>query len=448
VPSKSPEADYPIVNDLSDAPNWLILAAIFAGLGAMCWITFSREVFAPILELAVGDRWAILLQRPSVLWAAMGTLLLVVRTGLWIGYRPSASATPSEAPTMTVVIPAYNEGAMVQKSIESVVRAEYPQGSLEVFVVDDGSVDDTWRHIQWAAARHPGLVTPLRLPKNMGKRHALAEGIRRATGEVIVTIDSDSEIEPRALLALAGPFRDRRIGAVAGKVTVLNREEGIIPRMLAVRFVFAFDLLRAAQSTYRTVFCCPGALSAYRTAAVRPVLERWLNETFLGSSCTFGEDRAMTNLLLAAGYDTVYQRTAVVKTIVPTTYRKLCKMYIRWDRSYVREEIRYARIVWRRPPRAFLLSLFETVINNVRYPVSYASLGLLVLLVLAHPLVLVRVLFVIGLFASFNMLYYLRSERSPDFLYGVLYAYFAFFGLFWIFPYALVTVRARSWLTR
>jgi hyaluronan synthase len=69
-------------------------------------------------------------------------------------------------------------------------------------------------------------------------------------------------------------------------------------------------------------------------------------------------------------------------------------------------------------------------------------------LVVAHPLVLVRLLFVIGLFALFNMLYYLRSERSLEFLFGVLYAYFAFFGLFWIFPYAALTVRARSWLTR
>ena len=46
------------------------------------------------------------------------------------------------------------------------------------------------------------------------------------------------------------------------------------------------------------------------------------------------------------------------------------------------------------------------------------------------------------------MLYFLRSERSWDVIYGVFYSYYAFFALFWIFPYALLTVRARSWLTR
>ncbi len=338
---------------------------------------------------------------------------------------------------------------MVARAIDSVAAARYPRGRLEIFAVDDGSRDDTWEHIRRAADRHPGLVTAVRLPWNMGKRQALAAGFRRASGEVLVTIDSDSEIEPGALLALAGPFRDSRVGAVAGKVTVLNREQGLIPRMLAVRFILSFDFLRAVQSTYGTVYCCPGALTAYRGSAVRGLLERWLGETFLGVPCTFGEDRAMTNLILESGLDTVYQRTAVVRTLAPRSYAKLCRMYLRWDRSYVREEIRYARrVVWRRPLAARCVSLAETILSNLRYPVYYASLALLVALVPHHPLVLVRLSVVMGLFSAFNMLYYLRSERSGDFVYGVFYPYFALLTLFWIFPYAVLTVRARGWLTR
>lgn len=431
-----------------DLADWGLRVAILAGLVALAWYTLAADLFRPILQAAEANDWARLVRRPSVIWASMGLLLLSVRTLLWLRYRPAAPATMAEAPRLTVVIPAYNEGPMVAKSIDSVAAAHYPHDRLEIFAVDDGSRDDTWQHIRRAAARHPGLVVARRLPRNMGKRHALAEGIRRASGEVIVTIDSDSVIEPEALLSLAGPFRRARVGAVAGKVTVVNREQGLIPRMLAVRFILSFDLLRAAQSTYGTVYCCPGALTAYRASALLPLLDGWLHQTFLGAPCTFGEDRGMTNLLLEAGFDTVYQRTAVVKTIVPWTYGKLCRMYLRWNRSYVREEIRFARIVWRRPWRAMLMSLLETTITNLRYPVSYAVLGFLVVLVPSHPLVLVRLLFVMGLVSLFNMLYYLRSERSMDFLYGVLYAYFSFFALFWIFPYAVFTVRARGWLTR
>ena len=79
---------------------------------------------------------------------------------------------------------------------------------------------------------------------------------------------------------------------------------------------------------------------------------------------------------------------------------------------------------------------------------NYASLVLLGVLASEDPVVLLRFLLAVGLVSVFYSLYYLRSERSMDFLYGVLYSYFGVFLLFWIFPYAVFTVRARSWLTR
>jgi hyaluronan synthase len=173
-----------------------------------------------------------------------------------------------------------------------------------------------------------------------------------------------------------------------------------------------------------------------------------MEQTFLGSPCTFGEDRAMTNLILKSAYDTVYQRSAIVHTVVPMTYSKLCKMFIRWNRSYVREELRFLTIVWKRPVKTRVIALCDRIITNLRYPVHYMSLSLLALLVMHHPWMLARILVAIGLISLFNMTYYLCSERSPDFCYGVLYSYFAFVALSWIFPYAAFTVRARSWLTR
>jgi len=329
-----------------------------------------------------------------------------------------------------------------------VANALYPLERLEIFVVDDGSTDDTWQYISEAAARYPDLVMPVRLPKNGGKRAALATAFQKARGDVLVTLDSDSIIERGALLAIAGPFRNPRIGAVAGKVAVYNRKEGLIPRMLHVRYILSFDFLRAVESSYNNVYCCPGALTAYRASAVHAVLDRWLGQTFLGSRCTFGEDRAMTNMIFACGYDTVYQRTAVVHTVVPVTYLKMCKMFIRWDRSYVREELRFLTIVWKRPRTTRLIALCDRFVTNLRYPVQYASMTLMITLVAAHPHMLVRILLVVGLMSLLNTLYYLRSEQSPDFFYGIIFSYISMFTLFWIFPYAMCTVRARAWLTR
>lgn len=426
----------------------VLRSAIVLGLGLIVYLCVAADVFQPLVNAVERQGWNEIVVRPSTLWMLMGSLLLVFRTYLWFRYRPQAPAGDAEAPLLTVVIPAYNEGAMVAKSIDSVAAAHYPRERLEIIVVDDGSRDDTWTHIERAAARHAGLVTAVHFSRNRGKREALAEGFRRARGEVFVTIDSDSVIEAGTLLAMAGPFRNPRIGAVAGKVLVYNRRAGLIPRMLHARFLLSFDFLRAAQSTYGTVYCTPGALSAYRASVVREVLESWLGQKFLGVTVTYGEDRALTNFILDRGYDTVYQRNAVVHTVVPTSFKQLCKMFLRWDRSYIREELRFGRIVWRRPWRARLISVVDTTITNLRYPVGYASMVLLLVVAVTDPEVILRMLLVIGMMSFFYMLYALRSERSPDMLYGVLYGYVAFFGLSWITPYALLTLRARGWLTR
>ncbi len=431
-----------------DGWDYLVIAGIFASMFALAWAALATPLLQPLVDVARRQHWTMLWVRPTVIWITMGMLLLFLRTVLWLLYRPFAAVRAEEAPPLTVIIPAYNEGKRVEHAIASVAAAHYPHGRLQIIAVDDGSTDDTWHHIKSAALRLSGLVTAIRLPANLGKRGALAEGFRRATGEIIVTVDSDSVIERGALLTIAGPFRDRRVGAVAGKVAVHNRRAGLIPRMLHVRFILSFDYLRSAQSVFRTVYCCPGALAAYRASVVRQVLPAWERQQFLGAACTYGEDRALTNDILARGYDTVYQRSAVVHTIVPETYAKLCRMFLRWDRSYIREEFRFARIVWKRPLFSRVLALYESTITNLRYPVAYGSIALWTVNALTDPAALVRMLLAIMVVSLVYVLYYLRSERSWNFVFGILYAYFSFFALTWIFPYAALTVRARGWLTR
>ena len=424
----------------------LICASVVAGV--VYSLNFRHGALHPLAVAATHHRWAALALKPSLIWFSMAMVLLSLRTLLWFRYRAFPPADHQNAPRLTVIIPAYNEGAMVARTIESCATCNYPRDRLEIIVVDDGSKDDTWDHIESAARPYPGVVRPIRFASNQGKRAALCAGFEKASGELVVTVDSDSVIESDTLLAIAGPFRDPKIGAVGGKVAVFNRFAGFLPRMLHVRYVLSFDFLRRAQSTYGTVYCCPGALSAYRLDVVKKVLPKWRNQTFLGARCTFGEDRALTNDILALGYDAVYQSTAVVHTVVPQTYSKLCRMYLRWDRSYVREELRLARIVWSRRPVSLLLTVLEKTLTNLRYPISYITLAIVVALSVETPWVFVRMMIAVGVASAFSMLYFLRGERSWEFVYGIAYSYFALFTLFWIFPCAIMTVRSRSWLTR
>lgn len=163
-------------------------------------------------------------------------------------------------------------------------------------------------------------------PENKGKRHALYRGFKLGAGEVFVTIDSDSLIYVNTLRNLVSPFVvDKKCGAVAGNVKIQNAKDAIIPKMLNVSFAFSFGFIRAAQGQMKSVLCTPGALSAYRKAAVMDCLEEWIDQTFLGVKTDIGEDRAMTNMILKQGYNTLFQSNAHVATNIPETYGVLRK---------------------------------------------------------------------------------------------------------------------------
>lgn len=365
-------------------------------------------------------------------------------------YKPVASHDDARLPMLTVIVPAYNEGANVRVALESAVASDYPADRLEILAIDDGSKDDTWEHIQAVAAAHPGRITPIRQPKNGGKREALRTGFERAEGEMIVSVDSDSKIEPTALRAIVAPMiDDEEIAAVAGRVLVLNRDENWLTRILSARFFLTFDLARAAQSRAGAVLCTPGALSAYRKSAVDRVLESWSTQTFMGQPCTIAEDRALTTWLLRSGFRSVYQRTAVVRTIMPTTFSRMARMLIRWERGNLREDFVMLPLLftkWRDRDR--LWPALEIGFELLQYPVAWLSLGLLASRVIHEPMALVGIGVSLALGAVVQSLWILRSSRLADFVYGVQYALFAFVGLQWVFPYSLLTVRDGRWLTR
>jgi len=192
----------------------------------------------------------------------------------------------------------------------------------------------------------PAWFTPIRLPENRGKRVRARRGLARARGEIVVTVDSDSMIERQTLLAVAGPFRDPRVGAVAGKVAVHNRRANLIPRMLHVRFILSFDFLRSAQSVFRTVYLLPGALAAYRASVVRQVLSEWERQNLPRHAVHLRRGPRAHQPDPARGLRHVYQRTAVVHNRRARNLRQAVQdVPCAGDRSYIREEFRFARIV-------------------------------------------------------------------------------------------------------
>ena len=404
-----------------------------------------------VTSLFRGTAWGRVLIGGGAFFFCLFLAELIWRAALVFMYRPVRGFGDDVLPRCTVVVPAYNEGRQVLKTLESLAASNYPKDKVQLIAVDDGSADDTWTWIRKACQTLDRPVLAIRHLSNRGKRHALYTGFKKSTGEILITVDSDSTVKGDTLRNLVAPFlTDRKVGAVAGNVRVLNMDQGILPRMLDVIFVYSFDFMRASQSMVRTVMCTPGALSAYRKSAVSSLLREWRDQTFCGRPANIGEDRAMTNLILRAGYDVVFQQNAVVYTQVPVRYAPLCKMYLRWARSNVRETIAMTRFIFTPFRKGSKLGARLNLISELM-GLTKSQVFLLItwVLLLCHPSVFsLHVLFGVIISSSLSAILYAWKFGCFSSMLAFVYGFYFFISLVWIKPYALATAHKSGWLTR
>jgi hyaluronan synthase len=370
---------------------------------------------------------------------------------LYLGYKPIESVSDEQLPSCTVIVPAYNEGKQVWQTLLSLADSNFPEKKLQLIAIDDGSKDDTWYWIKKAKEQLGDRLAIYQQPQNKGKRHALYRGFKLATGEIFVTVDSDSIVKPDTLRNLVSPFvTNENCGAVAGNVHVLNKAKAIIPKMLNVSFIFNFEFMRSAQSKLGSVLCTPGALAAYRKDVVLECLPEWINQTFMGQPSDIGEDRAMTNMILKQGHEVLFQKNAYVLTNVPETYKGLYKMFIRWERSNVRENIEMAQFIFknfRNGSKTGARLLFLNQWLNIL--TVYPFIILMMVFVLTHPLMfLSSTLLSILMLSSFPVIFYAKKYNVTGSVWAYSYSILYAFGLFWVTPYSIATVKKGGWLTR
>ncbi len=431
---------------LKNCCRWVILGVI-AGLTVLvctqyylCWLAQTELTARFSLAATV-----------VILLCPLLYFLTIAICRYWF-YKETSLVDEAELPFCSVIVPAYNEGKGVFAALESICQNGYPADRLEIIAVNDGSIDDTLKYMNMAAEKYPHLIRVIDLNKNQGKRSALYQGIYAAKGDFIITIDSDSMLDKDALKYMIAPLvSNENVAAVSGNVKVANIANGIMPPMLDACFTFAFDFIRSGQSVFKRVFCTPGALSAYRKAALMPVLDEWLNQTFMGRPAGIGEDRALTNLLLREEHDIVMQRSAAIYTNVPETYQGLCKMLLRWERSNIRENFDMFKFIFKNfqftdVKRWFMLwTLFQYTLM-VMLPILliwfslynvYVTNGRILLSILAMSVLWSTIPATINMQRDFRLVW-------GSYIYGV----FNVFTLFWVIPYAFFTIGNSQWLTR
>ncbi len=387
---------------------------------------------------------------PSLLFVTLVYVGVVVSYGIAQGrYARQYLAKPPRPanlvwPSVDLVLPCYNEDPdVLAKCCDSVDHLEYP-GRLRFFLVDDGSsnreaLDPVYRRYQrrrhWTVMKRPRL----------GKREAQAAAIRRGIGELVVTIDSDTVLQPDALRKLVPAFAEDDVGAVTGDVRALNWDHNWLTRLLDERYRLLFEQERAAQSHVGAVLCCSGPFSAYRREAVKAVLKSYREQTFLGLPCITGDDIHLTNLVLAQKrYRSVYEPSAKAQTIVPTTLRRYARQQARWNRSFYRELLPTLRAIEGRAPYLLLdvtarlvlpMLLTVAIVLVWRQAADGRAMGGLLSLG------------VMGI-AGGGLLTRKTAQPRPNHAfvlwYGLIYALLLIPVRFW----ALATLRSNGWGTR
>jgi cellulose synthase/poly-beta-1,6-N-acetylglucosamine synthase-like glycosyltransferase/peptidoglycan/xylan/chitin deacetylase (PgdA/CDA1 family) len=315
-------------------------------------------------------------------------------------------ATEDYHPQVAVLIPAFNEAKVIARTIRSVLMSNYK--NLRIIVIDDGSTDDTYKIATEVYAKEiaDGRVTVL-TKANGGKAEALNFALEQTTEEIYVGIDADGVIAHDAITRLVPHFANPHIGAVAGNAKVGNRVN-LWTRWQALEYITSQNFERRALDLFDVVMVVPGAIGAWRTAAVKA-----------GGGYhpdTVAEDADLTMNLLEQGYAVIYEDQALAFTEAPMNANELARQRFRWSFGILQAVFKHRGAILRRRAMG-LFALPNILIFQILLP-------------LVSPLI--DLAFVVGIVHYFIDKHFHPDTTSTADLYKLL----TFFGAFLLIDFA------------
>jgi cellulose synthase/poly-beta-1,6-N-acetylglucosamine synthase-like glycosyltransferase len=306
----------------------------------------ARQRFAGtalVLTQQAADRAVAVLAVALVAASALTVIRLVLLVGSATVHRrrarrrpPSVRHGPGYLPDVSVVIPAYNEAAGIAATIRSMVTSRY-RGRIEVIVVDDGSSDGT-----------AAIARSLRIPyvrvisqPNSGKPGALNRGITEARSDILILVDGDTIFQADTIGRLIAPLAAADVGAVSGNTKVGNRR-GFLGGWQHLEYVMGFNLDRRLFDLLGTIPTVPGAIGAFRRAALAAVGGV--------STDTLAEDTDLTMALCRSPWRVVYAPDAIAWTEAPSSLRQLWRQRYRWSYGTMQAMWKNRRAVIERGP--------------------------------------------------------------------------------------------------
>jgi len=315
-------------------------------------------------------------------------------------------------PSVSILIPAFNEEENIQEAIEAADRASanYP-GPVSIVIGNDGSTDRTSavareaiRHLQHAS----GMVIDL---PHGGKSDALNGALQFATGEIIVRCDADTRIsETTGFAPAVGYFADPEVGGVQAQIRP-RQNEGWTRKMRAMEIAWQHLFVRPAAMGARAAEVLDGAFSLFRRKDVEE-LGGWLPWN--------GEDTELSIRLQRSGYRVCLAFEAIGYEDVPPNYRAIRKQRIRWTRGGIYANARHYPALFSAAPEFggfAVLFYYLLVLHAGARSLVYVYLGLLTVILgipgLLHAFYLLLVLLALR---AVPLTYYLVRMRRFDVL--------------------------------
>jgi cellulose synthase/poly-beta-1,6-N-acetylglucosamine synthase-like glycosyltransferase/spore germination protein YaaH/peptidoglycan/xylan/chitin deacetylase (PgdA/CDA1 family) len=291
-----------------------------------------------------------------------GRLIFIGAAAVYDRLRERILGRPAEVasykPKVAVLIPAYNEEKVIERTVRAALNSNYP--NLRVIVIDDGSKDRTLEVARAAFAKEErtGQVVILGKP-NSGKAEALNYGIEHIQdAEIFVGIDADTIIASDAISRLVPHFINPKIGAMAGNAKVGNRVN-LWTRWQALEYITSQNFERRALDVLGAVSVVPGAIGAWRVSAVREAGGYHID--------TVAEDADLTMALLRLGYRVEYEDMALAFTEAPTNANGLMRQRFRWSFGILQAVYKHRGVFARKGALGFV-ALPNIVIFQILLP--------------------------------------------------------------------------------
>lgn len=277
----------------------------------------------------------ILLVAIICIWGLLLVNIVLIIAG-YVYYLKTENEQPPEIkgtyPFVSIMVPAHNEGKVIVKTVESLLRFDYPEARYEIIVINDNSSDDSAELLAAIQAKYPQrqlhVINTDAVTGGKGKSNALNVGFKQAKGELIAIYDADNTPEKTALrYMVAEILEDSQLGAVVGKFRTRNRDASLLTKFINIETLSFQWMAQAGRWQLLKLVTIPGTNFILRRSIIEAI-GGWDEKAL-------AEDTEISFRIYMMGYRIKFQPKAVTWEQEPQTLAVWFKQRTRWVKGNI-----------------------------------------------------------------------------------------------------------------